>query len=181
MKTTLMFGIVLMAGAALAAPGQDRPQDYGWSMPIQSPAGAGIVQLSLPREVYLHARSASLADLRLFDADGKRLAYAIGAPPAQSATQRTAIPARIFPVTGAPATGDGLQGIDIRTADDGRLLSVSTRAGTTAATAALQALILDLGKQTQDKRIAALRFTPPASTDNYSAQVLLEVSDDLKQ
>ena len=83
MKTRLMFGIVLMAGAALAAPGQDRPQDYGWSMPIQSPAGAGIVQLSLPREVYLHARSASLADLRLFDADGKRLPYAIGAPPAQ--------------------------------------------------------------------------------------------------
>ncbi len=138
-------------------------------------------QLSLPREVYLHASSASLADLRLFDADGKRLAYAIGAPPAQSATQRTNIPARIFPVTGAPATGDGLQGIDIRTADDGRLLSVSTRAGTAAATAALQALILDLGKQTQDKRIAALRFTPPARTDNYSAQVLLEVSDDLKQ
>ncbi|MDX8121295.1 DUF3999 family protein [Janthinobacterium sp. GMG2] len=179
--TTLMFGIVLMAGAALAAPGQDRPQDYGWSMPVTVPAGAGIVQLSLPREVYLHASSASLADVRLFDADGKRLAYAIGAPPAQSATQRTAIPARIFPVTGATATGDGLQGIDIRTADDGRLLSVSTRAGTAATTAALQALILDLGKQTQDKRIAALRFTPPARTVNYSAQVLLEVSDDLKQ
>ncbi len=84
-------------------------------------------------------------------------------------------------MTGAPATGDGLQGIDIRTADDGRLLSVSTRAGAAAATTALQALILDLGKQTQDKRIAALRFTPPARTDNYSAQVLLEVSDDLKQ
>ncbi len=181
MKNSLMLGSVLIAGAALAAPGQDRPQDYAWSMSIQSPAGAGIVQLALPREVYLHARSASLADLRLFDADGKRLAYAIGAPPAQSATQRTNIPARIFPVTGAPATGDGLQGIDIRTADDGRLLSVSTRAGAAAATTALQALILDLGKQTQDKRIAVLRFTPPARTDNYSAQVLLEVSDDLKQ
>lgn len=181
MKASLICCSLLVAGAALAAPGQDRPQDYAWNMPIQSPAGAGIVQLILPREVYLHASSASLADLRLFDADGKRLAYAIGAPPAQSATQRTNIPARIFPVTGAPATGDGLQGIDIRTADDGRLLSVSARAGTAAATAALQALILDLGKQTQDKRIAALRFTPPARTDNYSAQVLLEVSDDLKQ
>ncbi len=181
MKASLICCSLLVAGAALAAPGQDRPQDYAWNMPIQSPAGAGIVQLTLPREVYLHASSASLADLRLFDADGKRLAYAIGAPPAQSATQRTHIPARIFPVTGAPATGDGLQGIDIRTADDGRLLSVSARAGTAAATAALQALILDLGKQTQDKRIAALRFTPPARTDNYSAQVLLEVSDDLKQ
>ena len=181
MKASLICCSLLVAGAALAAPGQDRPQDYAWNMPILSPAGAGIVQLTLPREVYLHASSASLADLRLFDADGKRLAYAIGAPPAQSATQRTNIPARIFPVTGAPATGDGLQGIDIRTADDGRLLSVSARAGTAAATAALQALILDLGKQTQDKRIAALRFTPPARTDNYSAQVLLEVSDDLKQ
>lgn len=181
MKTISICCSLLLAGAAPAAPGQDRPQDYGWSMPVQVPAGAGIVQLALPREVYLHASSASLADVRLFDADGKRLPYAIGAPPAQSATQRTNIPARIFPVTGAPATGDGLQGIDIRTADDGRLLSVSTRAGTAAATAALQALILDLGKQAQDKRIAALRFTPPARTDNYSAQVLLEVSDDLKQ
>ncbi|MGK5039315.1 DUF3999 family protein [Janthinobacterium sp. GB1R12] len=181
MKPILICCSLLVASAALAAPGQDRPQDYRWSMPVQVPAGAGIVQLSLPREVYLHASSASLADLRLFDADGKRLAYAIGAPPAPSATQRTNIPARIFPVTGAPATGDGLQGIDIRTADDGRLLSVSTRAGAAAATAALQALILDLGKQSEDKRIAALRFTPPARTDNYSAQVLLEVSDDLKQ
>ncbi|MDN2670819.1 DUF3999 family protein [Janthinobacterium sp. SUN026] len=181
MKPSLICCSLLVAGTALAAPGQDRPQDYAWSMPVQVPAGAGIVQLILPRDVYLLASSASLADLRLFDADGKRLAYAIGAPPAQSATQRTAIPARIFPVTGAPATGDGLQGIDIRTADDGRLLSVSTRAGTAATTAALQALILDLGKQTQDKRIAALRFTPPTRTDNYSAQVLLEVSDDLKQ
>lgn len=181
MKPMSICCSLLLAGAALAAPGRDRPQDYGWSMPVQVPAGAGIVQLALPKEVYLHASSASLADVRLFDADGKRLAYAIGAPPAQSATQRTSIPARIFLVTGTPATGDGLQGIDIRTADDGRLLSVSTRAGTAAATAAVQALILDLGKQTHDKRIAALRFTPPARTDNYSAQVLLEVSDDLKQ
>ena len=181
MKASLICCNLLAAGAAMAAPGQDRPQDYAWSMPIQSPAGAGIVQLSLPREVYLHAHSTSLADVRLFDANGKRLAYAIGTPPAQSTTQQTAIPARIFPVTGAPATGDGLQGIDIRTADDGRLLSVSTRAGAAATTAALQALILDLGKQAENKRIAALRFTPPARTDNYSAQVLLEVSDDLKQ
>lgn len=184
MKPALFVCTSLLAGAAIAAPAAqapDRPQDYGWSMAVQVPTGAGIVQLTLPREVYLHASSASLADVRLFDGDGKRLAYAIVAPPVQSATQRTSIAARIFPVTGTPANGDGLQGIDIRTADDGRLLSVSTRAGTPAATAALQALILDLGKQTEDKRIATLRFTPPARTDNYSAQVLLEVSDDLKQ
>lgn len=148
MKAALLFCTALMAGAALAATAPqlpDRPQDYGWSMSVQVPAGAGLVQLPLPREVYLHARSASLADVRLFDADGTRLAYAIGVPAAPSATRRSSIPARIFPVTGA--SGNGVPGIDIRTADDGRLLSVSTRAGTAAATATLQALILDLGKQ----------------------------------
>ena len=181
MKASFLLCASLIAGGALAATPAppERPQDYGWSMPVQVPVGAGIVQLSLPREVYLHASSASLADVRLFDGDGKHLAYAIVAPLVQSSTQRTNIPARIFPVTGMP--GIGLQGIDIRTADDGRLLSVSTRAGTAATKAALQALILDLGKQTEGRRIAALRFTPPASTDNYSAQVLLEMSDDLKQ
>ncbi|MGK5044949.1 DUF3999 family protein [Janthinobacterium sp. GB4P2] len=182
MKTTLMFGIVLMAGAALAAPSQDRPQDYRWSIALTPQPGAGLSRISIPTDVYLHARSASLADVRLFDRTGKPLAFALTAPPAQSRTQRDTLTMRIFPVTGRHIGYYELDNVDIRTGNDGRLLSVTALGGSTPdAAPGLQGLILDAGPPAKDSRIGSLRFTLPPGTDNYNAQVLLEVSDDLKQ
>ncbi|MGK5064979.1 DUF3999 family protein [Janthinobacterium sp. LB3P112] len=182
MKTSLMFGIVLTAGAALAAPGQERPQDYRWSIALTPQPGAGLSRISVPTDVYLHARSASLADVRLFDSTGKPLAFSLTAPPAQSRTQRDTIAMRIFPVTGKNIGYYELDNVDIRTGNDGRLLSVTARGSSTPdAAPGLQGLILDAGAPAKDGRIGALHFTLPPGTDNYHAQVLLEVSDDLKQ
>ncbi|MGK5024075.1 DUF3999 family protein [Janthinobacterium sp. RB2R34] len=187
MKLNLLLCATLACGTALAQTTPDHPSGYGWSMPVSVPAGAGVARLPLPREVYLHARTGNLADVRLVDRDGQRLPFAISTPPAQSNTQRSNIAARIFPVTGSTASGGGLQNVEIRTGSDGQLLSVSASAGagtgtgTGAAGKTLQALILDIGQQAPGSRIGALRFTPPANAGDYSAQVLLEVSDDLKQ
>lgn len=185
MKLNLLLCAALACGTALAQSTPDHPSSYGWSMPVSVPAGAGVARLPLPREVYLHARTGNLADVRLVDRDGQRLPFAISTPPAQSNTQRSSIAARIFPVMGNAAGGGGLQNVEIRTGSDGRLLSVSATAGTgTGAAAAgksLQALILDIGQQAPGSRIGALRFAPPADAGDYSAQMLLEVSDDLKQ
>ena len=185
MKLNLLPCAALICGTALAQATPDHPSSYGWSMPVSVPAGAGVARLPLPREVYLHARTGNLADVRLVDRDGQRLPFAISTPPAQANTQRSSIAARIFPVTGSAAGGGGLQNVEIRTGSDGRLLSVSASAGTVTGAAAagksLQALILDIGQQAPGSRIGALRFAPPADAGDYSAQVLLEVSDDLKQ
>ncbi|SDA42454.1 MULTISPECIES: DUF3999 family protein [unclassified Janthinobacterium] len=180
MKPLLICCSLLVAGAALAAPGQDRPQDYRWSIALTPQPGAGLSRLSVPTDVYLHARSASLADVRLFDSTGKPLAFALTAPPAQSRTQRDTLAMRIFPVTGKNIGYYELDNVDIRTGNDGRLLSVTTRGGGTP-DAAPGLLILDAGPPAKDSRIGALHFTLPPGTDNYNAQVLLEVSDDLKQ
>lgn len=182
MKPILICCSLLVSGAALAAPGQDRPQDYRWSIALTPQPGAGLSRLSVPTDVYLHARSASLADVRLFDSTGKPLAFALTAPPAQSRTQRDTLAMRIFPVTGKNIGYYELDNVDIRTGNDGRLLSVTARgSGTPDAAPGLQGLILDAGPPAKDSRIGALHFTLPPGTDNYNAQVLLEVSDDLKQ
>ena len=183
MKLNWLLCAALACGTALAQATPDQPSNYGWSMPVSVPAGTGVARLPLPREVYLHARTGNLADVRLVDRDGQRLPFAISTPPAQANTQRSSIAARVFPVTGSAAGGGGLQNVEIRTGSDGRLLSVSATAGGGTATAGktLQALILDIGQQAPGSRIGALRFTPPANAGDYSAQVLLEVSDDLKQ
>ncbi|WP_219114925.1 DUF3999 family protein [Janthinobacterium sp. UMAB-56] len=177
----ICFGL-LVAGAALAAPPQDRPQDYRWSITLTPQPGAGLSRISMPTDVYLHARSASLDDVRLFDSTGKPLAFSLAAPPAQSRTQRDTLAMRIFSVTGRHIGYYELDNVDIRTGNDGRLLSVTARGGSAPdAAPGLQGLILDAGPPAKDSRIGALRFTLPPGTDNYNAQVLLEVSDDLKQ
>lgn len=183
MKLVLSIVSLLACGTALAQNVPDHPSSYGWSMPVTVPAGAGVARLPLPKEVYLHARSGNLADVRLVDRDGQRLAFAISTPPAQASTQRSSVAARIFPVTGSAAGTSGLQNVEIRTGSDGRLLSVSATAGAGGTTTGktLQALILDMGQQAPGSRIGALRFMPPAGTGDYSAQVMLEASDDLKQ
>ena len=171
------------SNVAMAQNVPDHPSNYGWSMPVTVPAGAGVVRLPLPKEVYLHARTGNLADVRLLDRDGQRLSFAISTPPAQSSMQRSSVAARIFPVTGSTTDSGSLQNVEIRTGSDGQLLSVSASAGpgSVAAGKTLQALILDLGQQTPGSRIGALRLTPPANAGEYSARVLLEASDDLKQ
>ena len=188
MKSSLLFCTWLLAGtvaatALAAAPASpDRPQDYRWSIALTPQSGAGLSRMSVPTDVYLHARSGSLADVRLFDGAGKPLAYALTAPPELSRTQHDTLPVRIFPVSGVPSEQQDLNGFDIRTGADGRLLSVSAHGGASGKTGtSLQALILDAGPPAKDSRIGALRFTLPPGTDNYHAQVLLEVSDDLKQ
>ena len=181
MNRRLMILLSLAACAAsTGAQATDQLRDYAWRITVQ-PAAGGVARLPLPKEVYLHARTSSLADLRLFDANGKALAFAIGAPAVQSNTEQRELPVRVFPLTGASASSESLQNVEIRTASDGRLLSVSVRSRPGAQADALQALILDLGRQDQHSRIAGLRFTLPGDIGNYSAQVLLEVSDDLKQ
>lgn len=180
MKLNLLLCAALACGTALAHATPDIPANYGWSMAVSVPAGAGVARLPLPKEVYLHARTGNLADLRLVDRDGQRLSFAIGAPAMQPSTQRSSIDARIFPVKGAAASGGGLQNVEVRTSPDGRLLSVKASSAAADSMSSLQALILDLGQPAGGQNIAALRFTPPAGLGDYSAQVLLEASDDLK-
>ena len=180
MKTILFFSTLLMAGTAFATSG-DKPQDYAWHIALTPQSGAGLSRMSLPTEVYLHARSGSLDDVRLFDSSGQPLAFAITAPPVQSRTQRDNVPLKIFQVLSTHASDSSLDGFDIRTSNDGRLLSLSSRSTPPDMVQSLQALVIDAGQQDLHRRINALHFTLPHGTENYNAQVLLEVSDDLKQ
>lgn len=176
--------LAVAANAAQAAAPADAPQDYAWSMPLAVSGKAGVVGLRVPQAVYLHATSTALDDLRLFDKTGQPLAFALRQAPPQARTSRRDVAATIFPLTGAAAPGVSAaqEGLDIRTGADGRLLSVrSIGKPAAAASDTLQALVLDLGASQPPPQYGALRFTLPPATSNYNAQVLLEVSDDLKQ
>ncbi|MRV74948.1 DUF3999 family protein [Duganella sp. FT92W] len=181
-----------LAGGA-AVP--DTPAAYAWSLPVTAADDNGVHALRLPPAVYLHAQSARLADIRLFDRRGLPVPYALRHPPTDTYTDARELPLRIFPLyrqPGAPpsVSTSALQGdfkLELRTDSDGRLLSVTgggpaTRTPSSAQAPALETLVLDLGVSSRatPPTVTALRFAPPKGNATYTAQVWLEASDDLR-
>lgn len=179
----LLLGLSAAGHAADPAP-PDTPAQYSHAIPLQVSGQQGVVGLRLPVVVYQHARSAALNDLRVFDARGVAQPFALYRPPPAEPEKRTRLPASIFPVKAATTAGDASVDLDIRTRADGSVIAVHTRSSSGQGNSALHSLILDfgpgaLGKTEQPTRIEALRFTPPKA-GNYSAEVWLETSRDLK-
>jgi len=165
----------------------DLPADYSHTLPLTVTGQQGVVSFRLPQAVYLHARSADLADLRLFDADGAKRPFAVYVPSPQTRTRQQSWPVKRFAVMAGKTQGQTVDGIslDIKTSADGTLLSVKTKPGKPSPTGekqTLAGLVLDVGKPGDTARplIGALNFAPPPALASYSAQVWLEVSDDLK-
>ncbi|MFA9215533.1 MAG: DUF3999 family protein [Sphingomonadaceae bacterium] len=184
--TSILNAAVLLAagaGPAGAAAPADTPQDYAYVAPLTTSARQGVLQLRLPQDVYLHARSADLDDVRVFDATGAALPFALRNPAAQRHTSHRSLPLKIFPLLADPEQA-GPVALDVRTSNDGQLLSVQwrpERQSVAGASQRLTALILDLGGASEQRpQIDALRFTLPAGLSAYTAEVWLDTSDDLQ-
>jgi hypothetical protein len=182
-----LLGVLPAAWAFAPTPEiPDLPTHYSHALPLTVSGKQGVVGFRLPQSVYLNARSAGLADLRVFDATGAKQPFALYAPSPQTRTQKQAWPVKRFPVTAnsaQPQTVDGIS-LDIKTGSDGTLISVKTgtdKTGQSIAGDKLIGLVLDVGRPEDANRplIGALRFKLPAMRSAYSAQVWLEVSDEL--
>ena len=186
-----LFALLLLPCVGTAKQGEtisDAPQDYSHRIALTVSGKQGVVGFRLPQDVYLHARSADLNDVRIFDAAGDKLAFAMQVPLLQSHVQRNVLPMKIFPVMSSQprsAPGEAID-LDIRTGGDGTVLSVKTKSADKQTGTRLAGLVLDArqseaGGETDNRPvIEALHFSLPPQMTSYSAQVWLEVSDDLK-
>lgn len=163
----------------------DGPGQYTHTVELGVSGKESLVRLRLPKEVYQASRSAHLADLRIFDRQGKLVPFAVLEPGAPAQVSYRTSPVAIFPVM-AESEGKASPSLDIRTSSDGTLVSVNARNedGRKRDTSKLASLVLDTRAEeaagTASSEISALRLTLPAYVDNYTARIALEVSDDLK-
>jgi len=186
----VLYAIAIPAGFASAASQADSPDGYSHRIAVGVSGRQAVVQLPLPRAVYLEAHSSDLRDLRLFDAAGTPMPFALVERMQQERVTRSTAPVAIFPVH-APAEDarkpqDGLQ---IRTREDGAVISVTAPSARRPGDV-LSTLVLDLqpagqatkaAAATDTAAVAALTLAPPAGADNYNARVVLEASDDLQR
>ena len=170
----------------------DIPADYAYALPLQVSGKQGVVGFRLPLPVYQNAKTGALNDLRVFDARGNRQPFALYHPQPETPPLRSTLAANIFPIEAMrSAAGPATIDLDIRTRADGSVLSVQARTGKGAnRTAVLSSLLLDFGTDADvavttaaanPMRIDALRFTLPATQADYTAEVWLETSADLKR
>jgi hypothetical protein len=170
------------AAAGAQTPAVDSAASYSHTIPLTVSGKNAVVQLRLPPAAYLNAHSATLDDLRIFDAAGAALPFALLQPGAQVQATRRQLPVKVFPVGLTPGdTRDIRNEVEIKTSADGSVTSISTRheAGNQAAADAPGALVLDVGAGRA--AIDALVFALPDGVANYQAQVELEVSDNLRE
>lgn len=157
--------------------------DYPYRLPLLVAPQAGVVSLALAPEVYMNAKSADLADLRLFDADGKKIAFALHQPEAPARIESTTLDIKSFPLRGAAAKNGGNLALDIKTNTQGQVSSVKIKQAKGEQGAhALQALLLDLGLKNalQPPLLDKIHLSLPSGMQEYAAQVWLAVSDDLQ-
>lgn len=178
MKRALLIACLASAPATAAAPA-DTADLYSHVLPVTFAGSGGLVQLRLPKDVYLQARSPTLDDLRLFDGHGRSVPFALTMPLAQRGASPRTTPARVFALHGDAETSAST--LAIRTTPDGKLLAVESHAGTKMPAQALAGLLIDLDLAAPEQEtVTALVVTPPPGAANYSARVALETSADLQ-
>jgi hypothetical protein len=181
----LLAGLALAPLIAWAEPAPmhtPQPSEFSAQMPLSVSGNNGVVQLLLPIEVYQNARSADLADLRVYNGSGQILPYTL-----YHASSRTQFGSReqntaLFPIYQDALrgpTGKDLQ-LELRTDEDGSLLSIATHGLPAASETRLAAIIIDLGTGDRNEVLESLSFDLPEGNADYRARLSIERSEDLK-
>lgn len=178
LATVLLFALA-RTGAAEEAP-------FLHSAPITVVQAAPFVQLTLPASTYARTQGDALQDLRVVDARGERVPFALLAPRAgesQEVLQQR--PATLYPLPRRPAAGQPWAS-PIEVVVQGERISVRRPGGGPAPDAAIAAMpgsagwLIDLGERGRDEpapRSLLMAWSGPAE---FSAAYDLETSDDLR-
>lgn len=172
---------VLLGVAAHRADADPAPPRY--SAPITIAEGAPFVRVALPPSVYAHSLQSDLRDVRVVDAHGERVPFALLAPPAAPQASEQVREATLYPLPPRPAQG-GTWPAPVEVTVEGDRISVHRSAMRAAQPGAVAAAspgwLIDIGEtragEAPPYRLR-LAWSGPAG---FSVGYALETSDDLR-
>ncbi|MFI4983371.1 MAG: DUF3999 family protein, partial [Nevskiales bacterium] len=162
----------LLATAALAA---EKPADFAYGMALRTDGKAALYQLELPAPVYRGVASRSLDDVRVFNAAGEVVPYALRYRAATAATKFAPVTLKIFPIYGAETRDlDGLL-VDVQRTPAGSVIRLNRQHAEPAQK--LRAYLVDASEIEQP--LHAIELEVQTAAASYVAKATLEASDDL--
>ena len=171
------LSLLALCSAANAADTPLKPEQFAYGMEIRSDGNAGIYRLNLPLAVYQQTQFKDLRDLRVFNADGEVVPYVVTRASGSVSVAENPIELPRFPVSASNDAKLGELDLQIRRANDGTVINVTTR-DANPIKPKLVGYLLDASKVAP--AIKALELDWDDTTDNYSGAVTVESSDDLK-
>jgi hypothetical protein len=171
----LVFALALASATAFGAA--QAPQDFAYGVPIETTEQATAYSFPLALAVYRGSVGADLADIRIFNAQGDVVPYALRRSEAKSGTPTPAQPLALFPLHGdAHVLIDGVR-VTIDSADTSVNLQTQHGGADTTMNPAAAQYVIDA--RALDAPIAALELAWPETAAEYSGRVRVEASDDL--
>lgn len=173
---------LLVASAALAATAAE-PQAYRYAAPVEIAKPAPFVEMALPPAAYAHALQPELRDLRLVDAAGERVPFALLVPTPVATRSERLREAMLFPLPPRPAGNAAWPSPVEVTVDGDRITVRRSAAGAASAPSAARespGWLFDLGELAPAEpapRRLLLRWSGPAE---FSAAYAIETSADLR-
>lgn len=117
--------LLAAACATVIAAGDPSPSDFAWRGTLATEGRIGLMRVAVPAEALARLQSRTAADLRLFDAQGRAVPFALAAPvqPAVQARDETA-PYPAFPLYSATRSERRAAAVQVRIEDRGRQQSL---------------------------------------------------------
>lgn len=174
MSAVRIAATLALAGAITCQAAELGREDFAYSVSLSTEPDVAVHRLMLPLDVYRHSVRADLADIRVLNANGGLVPYALRPPPA--ASQRQQAPARLplFPLYGDATRATQALRLSIRTED----ADIQLQGGAGAsAEAPVSGFLLDA--RSLDTPIAGLALEWPENVAGFSAHLLVEASNDL--
>ena len=179
-----LLAIVVAALPALAGAATAEPAPYRYAAPIEVVKAAPFVEIALSPDVYGHAMQGDLHDLRVVDARGERVPFAVLAPTARPTASEQVREATLYPLPPRPV-GATTWPSPVEVTVEGDRISVRRSAAPAAASAVATpreapGWLIDLGETSPGDPAAQrlqLRWSGPAE---FSAAYAVETSADLR-
>jgi hypothetical protein len=172
----------LLVGAFFAAlPARADEAAFRFRAPISVERSAAFVQLPLPASAYAHAARPSLQDLRVVDARGERVPFAVLAarPPAVKTSEQP-LSTTLYPLPPRPAaSGEWPSPVEIQVQGD--RISVIRRARPASAPGARPGgWLIDLGERQRDDPAPQSLRLQWSGPDEFTVAFGVDTSDDLR-
>ncbi|MCW5626254.1 MAG: DUF3999 domain-containing protein [Burkholderiales bacterium] len=163
--------LMLLAATVAAEPA---PKEFGYAAPLSFEAGSALYVVTLNESVYRRAARPDLGDLRVFNAAGEAVPFALRAAPPAPPVDGAAVPLPIFPVWSF-GTDDTTRPLRIEIDRDGNVRVLGS--GGTRRDATVTAWLVDASAHSTP--MAALELTLASDADVIS-RLSVEGSDDLE-
>jgi hypothetical protein len=168
------FGLAaFMIHASLTAAAELSPSDFASGMPVVTSADAAAYRVALPLAVYQGTVNESLADIRVFNASGEVVPYAISRPSARTLPRGPGTALPLFALRDDSAAAADAVRVTIDA--PGGAVKLQTR-GTAAVGGVIRQYILD--GRPLGGALSALQLIWPEGAADFSGRLRVDASND---